>query len=163
MRMDEQGVHDVAREAELVARSAFAATRQEWNTLLHTANVVRLLGTDATDYEQAAGWLHDVIEDTDLTFDDLEDMRFPAEVIQAVRWLTRGGESYHEYKNDLIGAPGRPGQIARKVKLADARHNFARCQQAGAIPKWQKLGETRYGPLIAQLAAIVPNEQEEAA
>ena len=62
--------------------------------------------------------LHDVVEDTEITFEDLSG-EFPEEVIEALRFLTRDKSvNYFEYIRIL-----RKNPIARKVKEADIRHN----------------------------------------
>lgn len=64
--------------------------------------------------------LHDIIEDTDLTINDLKEYGFDEEIIEAVRLLTReNGVSYNEYIKRLITNP-----IASKVKLKDLEHNM---------------------------------------
>ena len=66
-----------------------------------------------------AALLHDVVEDTDYTFSDLERMGFPAEVIAALKLLTHTDDTpYMDYVAALKHNP-----IARAVKLADLRHN----------------------------------------
>lgn len=143
----------LVRDAEVVARTAFAT---DWEQLRHTFDVVVELGPDATNYEIATAYLHDVVEDTGLTLEDLTDIGFPKVIVVAVSYLTRGpGQPYGEYKEALLAAPGEEGRIARKVKLADARHNYKRCLGAPQIPKWFSLGEKRYKPMIEALEAVV--------
>ena len=63
--------------------------------------------------------LHDVIEDTDHTFSDLEEMGFGGEIISALRLLTHSPEvDYMEYVAKIKENP-----VAKEVKLADLRHN----------------------------------------
>ena len=63
--------------------------------------------------------LHDVVEDTDYTFSDLESMGFPASVIEALRLLTHEKSvPYMDYVKAIA-----PNPIARQVKMADLRHN----------------------------------------
>ena len=63
--------------------------------------------------------LHDVVEDTDITLDDLRGMGFHEEVLEALSLMTRTeGEDYFVYVRRLAQNP-----IARRVKLADLAHN----------------------------------------
>jgi (p)ppGpp synthase/HD superfamily hydrolase len=63
--------------------------------------------------------LHDVVEDTPVTFDDLEQEGFSGEILAAVRCVTHAeGESYADY---VVRC--RADQIARRVKLSDLADN----------------------------------------
>lgn len=77
--------------------------------------------------------LHDVVEDTDVTFADLEK-DFPEEVIDALRLLTHEeGKDYFEYVRAIKTNP-----IAKAVKLADLAHNSDETRLMGVqetIPK----------------------------
>lgn len=78
------------------------------------------LAEQMTDEETVtAALLHDVVEDTTYTFDDLLQMGFPTKVVDALRLLTHGKDvPYMDYVQALKDDP-----IARAVKLADLRHN----------------------------------------
>jgi (p)ppGpp synthase/HD superfamily hydrolase len=68
-----------------------------------------------------AALLHDVVEDTELTFDDLIAQGISQEVVDALRLLTHPeGMPYMEYVR-RIAASGNPHAI--RVKLADLHHN----------------------------------------
>ena len=72
-----------------------------------------------TDEEKAVAYLHDVIEDTELTLEDLHEYEFSKEVIEAVDIITKKkGEDYRSYLNSV-----KKNKLARAVKLADLRHN----------------------------------------
>ena len=63
--------------------------------------------------------LHDVVEDTDYTLDDLAAMGFSRNVIEALNLMThRKGVPYMDYVAKIKDNP-----IARAVKLADLAHN----------------------------------------
>lgn len=63
--------------------------------------------------------LHDVIEDTDYTFDDLIGMGFPKRVIEVLSLLTHDqAVPYMDYVKGISVDP-----VAKQVKLADLRHN----------------------------------------
>ena len=66
-----------------------------------------------------AALLHDVVEDTDTTLDDLRKMDFGDDVIDALTLLTHDERvPYMDYVAEIKKNP-----IARAVKLADLRHN----------------------------------------
>ena len=72
-----------------------------------------------SDEEKAVAYLHDVIEDTELTLEDLYEYGFSKEVIEAVDIITKKkGENYQSYLNSV-----KKNKLARAVKLADLRHN----------------------------------------
>ncbi len=66
-----------------------------------------------------AALLHDAVEDTDITFDTLREMGFPEEVIEVLTLLTHeDGVPYMDYVAKI-----KTNETAKKVKLADLRHN----------------------------------------
>ena len=66
-----------------------------------------------------AALLHDVVEDTDMTLNDLRKMDFGDDVIAALTLLTHDERvPYMDYVAEIKKNP-----IARAVKLADLRHN----------------------------------------
>lgn len=68
---------------------------------------------------QVVGWLHDVIEDTSVTADDLLNAGFSGLVLDAVVLLTRTpGQSDQDYYAAIRADP-----LARAVKLADIADN----------------------------------------
>ena len=63
--------------------------------------------------------LHDVVEDTEITFKDLREQGFGIEIINALKLLTHDKNTpYMEYVGEI-----KKNNIAKKVKLADLRHN----------------------------------------
>jgi guanosine-3',5'-bis(diphosphate) 3'-pyrophosphohydrolase len=71
-------------------------------------------------HERMTAVLHDVVEDTPVSLSDLRSDGFPAEVLDAIRALTKtAGE-------DRIAAAMRAAEnpIARVVKLADVTDNM---------------------------------------
>ncbi|QAY02164.1 hypothetical protein VspSw1_94 [Vibrio phage VspSw_1] len=68
-------------------------------------------------------WLHDVVEDTDLSLDDLRDMGFHHEVVKAVSLVTKD-EKYVKDKHFLYLASIAQDNLAFKVKVADTMANL---------------------------------------
>lgn len=68
---------------------------------------------------QVVAVLHDVIEDTNVTYKDLLNQGICQEAIDAIKCLTKQpGQTYDEYK-ELV----KSNKTAIKVKMADLRHN----------------------------------------
>ena len=72
--------------------------------------------------EAAAAWLHDVLEDTSITAQELFEAGVLPVVIAVVQLLTRGPD----VSPDEYYAAIRQDPIARRVKLADIDDNTAR-------------------------------------
>ena len=70
------------------------------------------------EFSTCVALLHDTVEDTDVTLEELAAI-FPTEVVTAVELMThREGVDYFDYVRAIKTNP-----IATKVKLADLRHN----------------------------------------
>src|SRR3954451_2647276 len=85
--------------------------------ILHPIRVMLRCQTEA---QRTAAVLHDVVEDTGRTFDDLRELGYPEEVLKALDCLTkRDGEPYEAFVERAASDP-----IARVVKLADIEDNM---------------------------------------
>lgn len=74
-----------------------------------------------------AALLHDVVEDTPVTLEELA-REFPAEVVEVVALLTHhAGVPYFDYVREIKTNP-----VAVKVKLADIAHNSDQTRCAGS-------------------------------
>lgn len=86
--------------------------------LLHPLRV--MIGVDDEE-AQIVGVLHDVVEDTSVTLDDIRAAGFTEIVVEALSLVTHRKESpYSEY---VIGC--WHNRIARQVKLSDLRDNLS--------------------------------------
>lgn len=85
--------------------------------ILHPIKV--MMGVNSIEEKQVA-LLHDVIEDSEITLDDLRKIGYPETIVSAVDALTkRPGESRME-----AAVRTAKNQIAIKVKLSDLDHNM---------------------------------------
>jgi (p)ppGpp synthase/HD superfamily hydrolase len=78
------------------------------------------LSEDEKEYAQCVALLHDVIEDSPITYEDLLiKHQLPLEIVDAVKILTKTkGEDYSLYLTRV-----KKNKLARVVKLADLLHN----------------------------------------
>lgn len=84
--------------------------------ILHPMTVASYMDTDI---EKTIAYLHDVLEDTDVTVDALRKI-FPNEIVDTLMTLThRKDESYFEYIQRVSKS-----KLAKKVKVADLLHNL---------------------------------------
>lgn len=71
------------------------------------------------DTAKAVAYLHDVVEDTKYTLEDLRRAGFSHEIVEAVDILTKkDGMSYEKYIEKVA-----ENSIATMVKVADLQHN----------------------------------------
>jgi (p)ppGpp synthase/HD superfamily hydrolase len=88
-----------------------------WPYVLHP---LRMLCRVESVTEKIVAVLHDVVEDTDWTLDQLKQRGFPEEVVTAIDCLTkRAGEPYSDFVERSASNP-----FARTVKLADLEDNM---------------------------------------
>jgi (p)ppGpp synthase/HD superfamily hydrolase len=97
---------------------------------------------------QAAAVLHDVLEDTAVTVEELREAGLPSDVVDAVLALThRPAQSYEQYIEQVAR-----NRIARQVKLADLADNLANNNRLPKSPDVVARIE-RYESAIGQLRA----------
>ncbi|MBQ3173954.1 MAG: hypothetical protein IJB56_06595, partial [Alistipes sp.] len=82
-----------------------------------------------TDTERIVGFLHDVVEDTPYTFEELAEEGFTEEVIATLRLLTHDKQTpYMEYIERICTSGN---EVAVNVKINDLKHNLARGKEGG--------------------------------
>ena len=93
--------------------------------------------------------LHDVIEDTDWTIDDLEKEGFNEDILTALKLMTHNPpEPYMDYISRLSTCP-----VARQVKLADLYHNSDQTRVENPDEKMLKRWE-KYDRAIQLLKSV---------
>jgi (p)ppGpp synthase/HD superfamily hydrolase len=81
---------------------------------------LRVMAKMKTELEMSAALLHDVLEDSEITAEELLAEGIPAEVVEAVQHLTKKEE---EDYMDFVARAGK-NKLAAAVKLADIEDNI---------------------------------------
>lgn len=116
----EQNVIDTA--IQIAAKAHAGQLDRDGNPVILHPITVGMMGN--TDEERTAGFLHDVVEDSEVSFDDLLQAGIPNGIVNALRLLTHNdGEDYYQYVQRIIDSAN---PIALHVKYNDLRHNYAR-------------------------------------
>ena len=120
---------DIDKAIELASKAHAADYDLDGNpTILHPL-AVGMMGRN--DTERIVGFLHDVVEDTRYTFEDLENEGFANVVIDTLRLLTHDKETpYMEYIERICKSGN---ETAINVKINDLKHNLARGKEGGHI------------------------------
>lgn len=82
-------------------------------------HAVKVALKSTTEYEFVVSMLHDVIEDTDLTLEDLKGELNSQELTALDHITRRDGENYFDYIKRVS-----ENELATKVKLLDLRDNM---------------------------------------
>lgn len=83
-------------------------------------HVLRVMERMDTEEEKMAAVLHDVVEDTEITLQDLCDAGFSREVVETVEILTKRLDmTYFDYIDDIHWS-----ETASKIKIAEIEDNL---------------------------------------
>jgi (p)ppGpp synthase/HD superfamily hydrolase len=116
---------NIAILSHFIAKNAHAGqTRRDGVTayFTHPARVAEELRKNGFSEEyQAVAYLHDVLEDTGVTAEHLDELGVTHDVIEAVSAMTKcKGETYNDYLERVA-----QNEIARAVKIFDVKDNLA--------------------------------------
>ena len=110
---------ELTRKAARIAAKAHVGQEDKsgWPYILHPVHLAEQMTTEDTC---VVALLHDVVEDTGVTLEDLAKEGFTEEQLEAVRVMTHAKEvPYLDYVREIAKDP-----IARVVKRADLKHNL---------------------------------------
>lgn len=139
---------DVLEKALGIALIAHAGQKDKAGApyIMHPLRLMMTaLGPDA----QVTALLHDVLEDSDLTEDDLNEAGIPSHICAAVATLTRQlDETYDEFIQRIAD-----DALARKVKILDIQDNL-NLQRLKSVHKADLLRVTEYHRALQFLLQI---------
>lgn len=85
-----------------------------------------------TEEEKVVALLHDVLEDSPMTLEDLKSEGFNEEILEALKCLTKiKGEDYRDFIQRIVLNP-----LATRVKIQDLKDNMD-ISRLGGKPHWK--------------------------
>ena len=102
----------------------------------HVSAVANLLSVSGHSWDiVSAGYLHDVVEDTNYTIDQLADLGVDWRVLLLIEVLThKKGQSYEEY---IIRIQSSSSAV-KKIKIADIIHNLSSSPTERQVRKYAR-------------------------
>ena len=110
---------DIIEKSLEIALKAYSGQKDKAGKtyILHP---LRVMAKMETEEEMSVAILHDVIEDSDYTADDLLNEGIPSNVVEAVQLLSKEeGENYDQFVDRVL-----TNSLASKVKKADIEDNI---------------------------------------
>lgn len=111
---------------DLLVKAIYIATKAHEGQLdksgmPYIGHVMRVMEAGNTIDEKIIGVLHDIVEDTDWTFEQLEQGGFPKHIVDAIRCLTKTSEDepYDEFIRRV-----KANRLATQVKINDLTDNM---------------------------------------
>jgi len=101
---------------------------------------MRLTAHFDSETRKTVAVLHDLVEDTNWTLEDLRNEGFSDEVVDAVDSLTR--REHESYLNFILRAA--KNEIGKEVKLIDVEDNLADCEKQIADPKMHSVHRQKF-------------------
>ena len=104
-----------------------------------------------TDEERIAALLHDIVEDTEVTFDDLKSFGMSEDIIELLRLLTKDeNDTYEECIDKIISSKNKS---ALRIKKRDLEHNMdsSRLNDDYLIKKLKDKYEPNYKRIVEAL------------
>lgn len=101
------------------------------------------------EYEKTLGLLHDILEDTTMTSDELINLGFPKDLVKRVELLTKNkNENYDEYIKRILKSRDK---IAIKVKIYDLKNNLEQHRLALLSYEKQVYFKNKYIPVLQKM------------
>ncbi len=139
--------HTWTRALEFAKEKHKGQTRDEGTPYYeHINGTMEILIKEANTTEDevlTVAALHDILEDTDCTYDELKENfgQRVADCVQLLTWDWKNGQTFEEYAKTIF--ENQDFKYARKIKLADRLHNLRSLPKTNNDEKIQrKIEET---------------------
>ena len=115
----------------------------------YVIHLLKVYSGVSEEIEKICALLHDIVEDTDITYDDLKNVGYSNDVIDILTILTKlKGEDYRDYIERIINSENIH---AMNIKLADLRHNMDSGRIKNPTPNDYERIAKRYEPAYEKI------------
>jgi hypothetical protein len=126
-KLQEEFSSGIRRALDLVTAAFQEELDLDGHSQLMHMTAVSIAGKN--DDERLVGLLHDIVEDTDCTFDNLLKDGFPKRIVDSLRLLTHDKDTpYMDYVKNICESGDK---VALAVKINDLNHNLKRGRAGG--------------------------------
>lgn len=108
-------------DAHILATNAHKGQYRKYNGLPYITHPEAVASMFETQTHKIVAILHDIIEDTPTTIQDLFNLNYPDEILCAVAAITK--RTHQPYLDYILRVQANP--IATSVKIQDIRHNLS--------------------------------------
>ncbi|RPJ35331.1 MAG: bifunctional (p)ppGpp synthetase/guanosine-3',5'-bis(diphosphate) 3'-pyrophosphohydrolase [Planctomycetaceae bacterium] len=116
-----RGIVTLTLEDAIILATNAHRGQKDRNDEPYIMHPVRVMAGLWGDDERMVAVLHDVVEDTDVTLDDLRKKGYPDHIVAAVDALSKRKDIKEPYSHYIQRVKANP--LATKVKIADLRDN----------------------------------------
>ena len=128
---DNLRLKNIVKTAKQIATEGHKGQKR-WNGKDYITHPEAVAGLVDTSELKIVAWLHDIIEDTKITADDLLDRGIPKYLVKMVEVISKHeGEDYFNY---IMRCKHYP--ITRIVKIADLTHNLSDLKKGSMRDKY---------------------------
>ena len=120
--------------AQMIAERAHSGQFRRDQKTPYIEHVNSVVEKVTSDDEKIVAYLHDVVEDSEITVDDLADVGFSPNITEAVSLLTKTKTT--DYDSYIQGIKSNP--LARAVKIADMTSNLEDTPTPEQVEKYTK-------------------------
>ncbi len=131
---NDQGVSSTVLLAEEIAINAHAGQYRRDGKTPYINHPRKVVNRVSTEKEKAVAWLHDILEDTEITEESLSVEGLPDDIIIAVKIMTH--QKRQSYKDYLERVKQNP--VSKTVKIADMLANLSDTPTEKQIKKYAK-------------------------
>lgn len=149
-----KSMDDMLEKAKIIVDRVFDR-RKDIGGFPYTEHLYKVSEKGKTIEEKIVGLLHDIVEDTEITREDLEDINFSDDIIDAVLLVTRDRENNETYPEFIDRIINSNNLTALNVKRYDMENNMDLSRIPNPREEDYKRNEKKYAPQYKKIMSAI--------